>query len=86
MNLHKSPGLIDILQGYNFVKKKIVCPYCQNTGCILVRRKEVKRGISGGKATGAIFTLGLSLLVTGLSRKERVMQAKCKHCKAEWTF
>jgi hypothetical protein len=45
-----------------------------------------KAGISGGKATGAILTGGLSLLATGLSRKERLTEAHCDNCGSTWTF
>lgn len=83
--VRKEAGIIDIFGGYK-ISKKVECPHCRKIGCVLTRKREVKKGISGGKATGAIFTGGLSLLVTGLSRKEKVMQAKCKNCKSEWTF
>ena len=44
----------------------------------------MKKGISGGKATGAVLTGGLSLLATGLSRKEMVREAYCYNCKMTW--
>ena len=43
-----------------------------------------KRGISGGKATGAVMTGGLSMLATGLSRKERVNALHCDNCGMTW--
>jgi hypothetical protein len=46
----------------------------------------VKAGISGGKATGAILTGGLSLLATGLSRKHAATEANCGNCGSRWTF
>ncbi len=45
-----------------------------------------KKGISGGKATGAILTGGVSLLATGLSRKEAATAATCGNCKSGWHF
>jgi len=45
-----------------------------------------KKGVSGAKATGAILTLGWSLLATGLSRKEEITQAHCENCQATWDF
>ncbi len=48
----------------------ITCPQCQKRGYILTKQAKRKKGISGGKATGALLTFGTSLLFTGLSRKE----------------
>ena len=47
----------------------IVCPHCQTAGQVSTMRVKLKKGISGGKATAAVFTGGLSLLGTGLSRR-----------------
>ncbi|MGI8879571.1 MAG: hypothetical protein ACR2KJ_03470 [Jatrophihabitans sp.] len=47
---------------------------------------KVKRGISGGKATGAVLTAGVSLFATGLSRKEQVLRATCGNCRVVWTI
>jgi hypothetical protein len=47
---------------------------------------KAKKGISGGKAAGAILTGGLSLLATGLSRKESMTQAHCDACGSTWHF
>jgi len=33
---------------------------------------------------GAVLTGGLSLLATGLSRKERVTEAQCGNCRVKW--
>jgi hypothetical protein len=46
----------------------------------------MKQGISGGKATGAVLTMGVSMLATGLSRKQKVTKANCKNCASEWVF
>jgi hypothetical protein len=64
----------------------IVCPYCQTTGQVHTEQTKVKKGISGGKATGALLTAGLSILVTGLSRKEQITKATCRHCGVSWTI
>ena len=66
------------------IKENIVCPHCKKHGCVATKRHKAKKGVSGGKATGALLTGGLSLLATGLSREEWVMDAKCKNCGAEW--
>ena len=55
-------------------------------GYVTTRKVKAKRGISGGKATGAVLTAGISILATGLSRKETVTQAACTNCKSQWTF
>jgi hypothetical protein len=63
---------------------KMVCPHCQTKGTVSTERKQVKEGISGGKATGAVLTLGWSLLATGLSRKKDVTEATCSNCQMTW--
>ena len=65
---------------------KIFCPQCRTGGYVITRRVKAKKGISGGKATGAVLSLGISILATGLSRKEMVTQAACTNCKSQWTF
>ena len=71
---------------YGSVKPKIVCPLCQESGHVRTMSVKRKKGISGAKATGAIFTAGLSLFATGLSRKERMTQAHCDNCDSTWEF
>ena len=62
----------------------IVCPYCQSAGYVTAMRGKKKRGVSGGKATAALFTLGGSLIFTGLSRKENVTSLSCNNCGVSW--
>jgi len=64
--------------------KQIVCPHCGTRGFVTVKAAQVKRGVSGGKATGAVLTGGVSLLETGLSRKQSVTRAHCGNCKMSW--
>jgi len=64
----------------------MVCPHCQQRGTVETKSIKRKKGISGTKATGAIFTGGLSLLATGLSRKEKETEAHCKACGATWHY
>ena len=54
---------------------KIVCPQCQVAGQVSTKRIKAKVGVSGGKATGAVLTGGVSVLATGLSRKKEVSRA-----------
>jgi hypothetical protein len=61
---------------------KIVCAHCHKSGCITTSIVERKVGVSGGKATAAILTGGVSLLATGLARKELATQIKCSNCQS----
>jgi hypothetical protein len=62
----------------------LVCPHCQSRGTVTKKDVKVKRGISGGKATGAILTGGLSLFATGLSRKDSAIEMHCSTCNMTW--
>lgn len=64
----------------------MVCPYCRFSNCVETRRLKRKQGISGGKATGALMTGGLSLFATGLSRKVMTTEAHCTHCNNYYSF
>ena len=64
----------------------LFCPHCQTKGKVHTMPVNRKRGVSGGKATGALLTGGLSLLATGLSRKEQATQAHCDNCNSTWDF
>lgn len=63
---------------------KVICPHCQTKGQVKVTTLGRKRGISGGKATGALMTGGASMLATGLSRKQAVRHMACGNCRVEW--
>lgn len=63
-----------------------LCPHCQERGKVHTKSVTKKAGISGGKATGAILTGGVSLLATGLSRKESNTEAHCRNCKVTWSI
>jgi hypothetical protein len=71
---------------YGPLNQQIICPHCQYRG--KVRTKSVKRktGISGSKATAAMWTMGWSTLATGLSRKVALTQAHCENCNSTWSF
>ncbi len=64
----------------------LICPHCQTEGHVHTKAVALKKGVSGAKATGVILTGGLSLLVTGLSRKEDTTQAHCMNCNSTWFF
>ena len=78
-------GFFESMEGYS-LSPQIVCPHCGKRGCVATKRVKAKKGISGAKATGALLTAGLSLLATGLSRKEWVTDAKSKNCRSQWQF
>jgi uncharacterized protein YbaR (Trm112 family) len=62
----------------------LVCPHCGVKGKIHVKPTTQKRGIDGGKATAAVFTCGLSMLLTGLSKMERANKLYCESCEMSW--
>jgi len=64
----------------------MVCPHCAEKGHVRTHSVTLKKGVSGGKATAAILTGGVSLLATGLSRKEDNTQAWCENCTNQWIF
>lgn len=68
------------------LEKNMICPHCHTQGSVTTRKEKQKAGISGGKATAAVLTCGVSLLGTGLSRKQWVTNANCSNCGATWSF
>lgn len=64
----------------------MICPHCKTRGRVTTDSVQRKKGISGAKATGAILTGGVSLLATGLSRKEGMTAAHCLNCGSKWDF
>lgn len=71
---------------YGPLNPALVCPHCQTTGRVRTKSVKLKKGVSGGKATAAILTGGLSLLAVGLSRKENHTQAHFMNCSSTWVF
>lgn len=65
---------------------QLVCPHCQTKGKVRAKSVHQKKGISGGKATAALLTGGVSILATGLSRKENATAAHCDNCNSNWVF
>ena len=63
---------------------KIVCPHCQTQGSVTIKMLTRGKGISGGKATGALFTGGASMLATGLSKNVPTRHLTCGNCAMEW--
>lgn len=71
---------------YGPLNLMVVCPHCQEKGHVRQKAVKQKKGISGGKATAAILTGGVSMLATGLSRKEDAIEAHCGNCRSRWNF
>jgi len=68
------------------INPAMICPHCQTRGVVRTKAITQKKGISGGKATAAVLTGGVSMVATGLSRKEDATQAKCDTCGSKWVF
>jgi hypothetical protein len=68
------------------VNPVMICPHCGVQGKVRTKFVDRKKGISGGKATAAVMTGGISMLATGLSRKEKLTQARCDSCGNRWDF
>lgn len=66
------------------VNENVTCPHCGVRGQVSVQRLSRKKGVSGGKATGALMTGGLSMFATGLSRKEGAQHLVCGNCGIGW--
>lgn len=77
---------IQRLQRERDQQSQIFCPHCQTRGHVTTRQIKRKKGISGAKATAAILTGGLTILGTGLSRKEHTTEATCSNCGSTWHF
>jgi hypothetical protein len=65
-------------------QKLIICQYCQQAGGVTVRNIQQKQGVSGGKATSALLTGGVSLFAVGLSKKGMVNELTCSKCSMKW--
>ena len=63
---------------------QIECPFCHGVGTVVVQKIKKKKGVSTGKATAALLTAGISLIGTGLAKKEMVSQLTCAACNMTW--
>lgn len=71
---------------YGIINPKLDCPHCNTTGQVRTKQVERTKGISGGKATAALMTSGVSILATGINRKENMTQCFCENCRSKWDF
>ena len=76
----------DMAVVWGSINPALICPHCQTKGQVRTKGITQRKGISGAKATGAILTGGVSMLATGLSRKEDATQAHCDDCGSKWVF
>lgn len=74
------------IEAYGYISPAMICPHCQTKGQISTKPVKRKKGVSGAKVTGALLTFGVSMLATGLSRKEGLTQAHCGNCGSTWDF
>jgi hypothetical protein len=65
---------------------QIICLHCHMRGSVRTKAVSVKKGIDGTKAAAALLTGGLSLGLSGLSRRENLTEAHCDNCGSTWTF
>jgi hypothetical protein len=75
-----------VLERYGPISPMYICPHCQTKGHVRTIPVKRKKGVSGAKVTGALLTFGVSMLATGLSRKEGLTQAHCGNCDSTWDF
>ena len=68
------------------INRQMICPHCDTKEKVHSKLITQKKGVSGGKATAALLTGGVSLLATGLSRKEKNTQAHFSNCNSSWLF
>lgn len=65
-------------------QSKIVCQFCQETGCVTVGyERRAKRKTATRMLFGAA-TLGGSLAATGVSKKGTVTVLHCTNCGMKW--
>lgn len=74
---------VAVAQATNTVGR-VNCPRCQGIGTVIVQKVKKKKGVSPGKLAGAVFTMGVSLVGTGLAKKEVVNQLTCTACGISW--
>lgn len=75
-----------VLRTLGPISPMYICPHCQTKGFVRTIPVKRKKGVSGAKVTGALLTFGVSILATGLSRKEGLTQAHCGNCGSTWDF
>jgi len=74
------------IQQQRTMNRNMICPHCQMQGFVTTKQVKRKQGIHGGKATAAILTCGISMIGTGLSRKQKMTEAHCNNCGVTWAL
>ena len=75
-----------LVDAHGDINPAMNCPHCQSRGLVRTKLVTQKGGISGTKATAALFTAGVSLFATGLAKKSTITQAYCQNCSNTWSF
>lgn len=84
LKMHDPQARVRAREARLAAQAQIVCKFCQQRGTVSVSAVSRKKGISGGKATGALLTGGASMLLTGLSRREAARSLSCSNCGMVW--
>jgi hypothetical protein len=66
---------------------EIICPHCRSQGLVTTKRVKIKvKGVSKGRVATAVVLSPITLLMTGISRKQVVTRATCGNCHTTWTI
>ena len=74
----------DVNYLYGYPNEMLVCPHCQYKGKVRTKIGKYNSGLSGGKILLALFTAGISLIFTGLSKFDEVAFFHCDNCNTDW--
>ena len=75
---------MDVYLKHTPVNPEIVCPMCGEKGGVRAHRRKAKKGFSTGKIMGGLFTGGISLLATGIAKKDWIYKCYCEKCGMEY--
>jgi hypothetical protein len=82
ININKKSKDVNYL--YGFPNELLVCPHCQSQGKVRSKIGKYNSGLSGGKILLALFTLGITLIFTGISKFDTVTFFHCDNCNTDW--
>lgn len=63
---------------------KIVCQFCQQVGHVTVRHFKKDRRLSVTRLASGVVTAGGSVLLHGVTNKDRVTRLTCSNCEMTW--
>jgi len=61
-----------------------VCRFCQEKDCVSVTYVQRGTGHTSKAKVAAAWTLGTSLLFTGIEKKKSVVRLSCSNCNMTW--